>query len=234
MHGVKLRNPRVIAIVGVLAANVLRLWLSLVRVRIHFSEKGTNAFDKPKDNFLYCFWHENILVPGYYYGRKDIYLLHSLHADGELMTRIAQNLGFSHVRGSTTKGGMKALRELIRVAEHSHIAVTPDGPKGPRRVVSPGIVYLASRSCKPVVPFGFGYTNAWRANSWDRMALPRPFSKAFCVVGKSILVPPDLDSAGLEEYRLLVEAEMHRIDALSELWAKQGPRYPKEEDTLAI
>ncbi len=129
----------------------------------------------------------------------------SQSADGELIARVCHHLGLGTVRGSPKRGGAQALLELMRDSEKSHWAITPDGPHGPRRQLKSGIVLLASRTGLPIVPLGVGFTHAWRAHSWDRFALPRPFSTVVGFLGEALIVPPDLDSDGIEDHRRRVE-----------------------------
>jgi lysophospholipid acyltransferase (LPLAT)-like uncharacterized protein len=104
---------------------------------------------------------------------------------------------------------------------HGHITITPDGPRGPRRVVKPGLVYLASRLGLPIVPAGFGLNRPWRGKSWDRFAVPRPFSRACCVTDEIIRVPATADRDTLEVYRRQVEAAITRATDLAERWAAE-------------
>jgi hypothetical protein len=97
---------------------------------------------------------------------------------------------------------------LIRCEQSAHLAITPDGPRGPRRQVQLGVVLLASCTGLPIVPVGIGYSRAWRARSWDRFAVPQPFSTVTGVVQPPIVVPPNLDKEGLEAHRQLVEARL--------------------------
>jgi lysophospholipid acyltransferase (LPLAT)-like uncharacterized protein len=103
-----------------------------------------------------------------------------------------------------------------------HLAITPDGPRGPRRQVQPGVVYLAARLGLPIVPFGVGYDRPWRAKSWDRFAVPRPASRAVLLTDQSISVPPDTGSTMLEDYRLRVESTLLRLTGVAEVWAERG------------
>jgi lysophospholipid acyltransferase (LPLAT)-like uncharacterized protein len=118
-----------------------------------------------------------MLLPAYHYARPDIKVLISTHADGQLIAEACQRLGFALARGSSTRGGVEAVRDMLR-ANDTHLAVTPDGPRGPRRRVQAGVVYLAARTGLPIVPVGFAARRPWRAKSWDRFAVPRPFSRA--------------------------------------------------------
>jgi lysophospholipid acyltransferase (LPLAT)-like uncharacterized protein len=117
---------------------------------------------------------------------------------------------------------------MLRAGQEAHISVTPDGPRGPRRQVQAGLVYLAARTGLPIVPAGFGFARPWRARSWDRFAVPRPGSFATTVTGAPIQIPPDVDRDGIEHYRVEVERELLRVSALAEHWAETGER-PKPD-----
>jgi hypothetical protein len=105
-----------------------------------------------------------------------------------------------------------------------HLTITPDGPRGPRRRLAPGSIYLASRLGMPLVVSGLGFDRPWRAPSWDRFAIPRPYSRARAVASGEIHVPPDLDRKGLEHYRLRIEQLMNRLSQEAEAWAESGTR----------
>src|SRR5262249_4274112 len=102
--------------------------------------------------FIYSFWHETILLPAYRYARTPTKVLISEHADGELIAQACRHLGLGVVRGSTTRGGVKAVREVLELGGTKNVVVTPDGPRGPRRQVQPGLGYLAARTRPPVLP----------------------------------------------------------------------------------
>src|SRR5262249_10844111 len=157
--------------------------------------------------YLYAFWHENLLLPAYRFGRANVRVLTSEHADGQLIAQLIQHLGFDVVHGSTTRGGVKAVRRLLD-SQNTHLAITPGGPRGPRRQVQPGLIYLSSRLGMPIVPCGFAYQRPWRMKSWDRFAVPRPFTRARCVTGDPILVPRRAERDLLKQYRLYVESQL--------------------------
>ncbi len=219
----KIRHPGLIKVLGFVVAWVVRLWLATVRYRtcslgppVYPNHPGLTG------HYLYAFWHENMLLPAYHYARADVSVLISRHADGQLIAEACRHLGFGLVRGSTTRGGVEAVRQMLRLGKTGHLAITPDGPRGPRRQVQSGLVYLAARTGLPIVPGGMAYDRPWRMNSWDRFALPRPFGRAACVVGAPITVPPDADREQLEQYRRRVEEALHRVTAAAERWAETG------------
>jgi hypothetical protein len=117
-----------------------------------------------------------------------------------------------------------AIRELLRKSRSMHLAITPDGPRGPRRRMALGPIYLASKLGLPLGLMGFGYDRPWRVKTWDRFALPRPFSRARCVPSPGIHVPPDLDREGLEYFRGKLERVLTRLTREAEAWAESGTR----------
>lgn len=218
----KIRSPWLIRMVSFVASFLVRLLVGSLRYR--YQPLGPNVDpNQPhfQGRYIYAFWHENLLLPAYHYGRPDIWVLISQHADGELIAQTCQYLGFQVVRGSTTRdgrsrGGVEAVRQMVRLAQNGHLAITPDGPRGPRRQVQMGLIYLAALTGLPIIPIGFGWGNAWRMKSWDRFAVPVPFSRAVCVTGDPIAVPDTTDRDQLEVYRLQVQEAMDRATATAE------------------
>ena len=227
----KIRNPRLVAAAGWLATRAAGLLFRTLDVE--YRPLGPDCFPgrlRPGERFIYCIWHENLLLPAVSFACPNIAVLISQHADGQLLGSLIRSLDMGMVRGSTTRGGVRAVRELVRGdTSWRHLAITPDGPRGPRRVVQPGLVYVASRTGMRVVPVGVGYRKPWRAGSWDRFAVPKPFSRGRCVSGTPITVPDGLRADQLEPFRLRIQAEMDRLNALAEGWAETGePAVPVE------
>lgn len=231
----KIRKKWMIDAVGFLGSLLVRLWIGTLRYR--YRPLGCNVDPNRPENqgrYIYAFWHENLLLPAYHYGRRDIWVLISEHADGEMIAKTCRHLGFNVVRGSLTRGGVKAVRSMLTLSRKGHLAFTPDGPRGPRRHLQPGLVYLASRTGLPIVPVGIAYERAWRLRSWDRFALPWPWSAAWCVTAEPMHVPPDLDRDGLEEYRRRVEQALNDAGAAAERWAGLKPDTPATEEGSAV
>jgi lysophospholipid acyltransferase (LPLAT)-like uncharacterized protein len=213
----KIRNRWLIKALGFLAAMVVRMWVGTVRYRYRPLGESMDPHQPHfEGRYIYAFWHENILLPAYQYGRPDIYVLISEHADGELIAEACRHLRFRLVRGSTTRKGVKAVRQMIQLAQKNHLAVTPDGPRGPRRQVQPGLVYLAARTGLPIVPMGIAWRRAWRMRSWDHFALPVPWSRASLVTTEPIRVPDTVDKDELEGYRRQVEWALEHATAVAE------------------
>src|SRR5262245_687324 len=197
----KIRHPLLIRALSFVIAWIIRLWIGTLRYR--YRHLGPNVDPHQpglRRHYIYAFWHEYMLLLAYQYAGPDIYVLISQHADGQLIAEVCRHLGFSTVRGSTTRGGAEAVRQMMRFGREAHLAITPDGPRGPRRKVQQGLVYLAARTGLAIVPIGIAYSKSWRMGSWDRFALPKPWSLAVCITGEPIEVSGDPDRALFDEY----------------------------------
>jgi lysophospholipid acyltransferase (LPLAT)-like uncharacterized protein len=149
-------------------------------------------------------------------------MLLSRHRDADWLAEAAKFMGFESIRGSTFRGSQAALREMARAARTKNIAITPDGPRGPRRVLAQGPIYLASSLGLPIVACGIGYDRPWRMPTWDRFALPRPGSRCRVVMSPHVQLPSELDRAGIEHYRRRVENLLNCLTLEAEAWAEAG------------
>jgi lysophospholipid acyltransferase (LPLAT)-like uncharacterized protein len=173
-----------------------------------------------------AFWHGRILPATYYFRRRGIVVITSENFDGEWIARIIERFGFGTARGSSSRGALKAMLQLIRDMENGKPAgFTLDGPRGPARVAQPGAIWLARATGNPVLPFHLEASSHWTANSWDRTQVPKPFSTVALVVGEPIDVAADASDDQLEATRQELE---HRLTALEararELIADGGRR----------
>ncbi len=161
-----------------------------------------------------------MLLPVYVYAKLRVAAIVSRHRDGEMIAQIMRMLRGVTIRGSTdrgkNRGGGVAVRKMLRYGRANHLSIAPDGPLGPRRKIQLGCIYLASRSGMPLVPVGLAVENPWRVDSWDKMAFPRPFSRAYCLFGAPIEIPGELDRDDLKHYRTLVQKAMDDIQNRAE------------------
>lgn len=209
---------------GLLAAKGIAAWMQTLDARAVFYDRTVDPVLGMEGPRIYIFWHEYILLPLALRGNCHLSMLLSQHGDADVLARIAGHFGFDCVRGSTYRGGARALWELEERSRTHHLTITPDGPRGPRRHLAQGPIYLASRLQIPIVPMGFGYDRPWRTNSWDRFAVPRMFSRARAVVGPAVNIPPNLDRAGLEACRHRMARFLNCLTAEAEAWAAAGSR----------
>jgi lysophospholipid acyltransferase (LPLAT)-like uncharacterized protein len=216
-------GPSLNRAIGFLTATAVRAWMSTLDYKVAFYDPAVDPVDPQYDGAkIYVFWHENILMPLYLRGHCNLAMLLSRHRDADILSETARQLGFEFVRGSTFGGGSSAIRELLRRSRWMNLTITPDGPRGPRRRLAQGSVYLASKLGLPLVLLGMGYDHPWRMQSWDRFALPRPFSRSRAVVSPAITIPPDLDRDGLEHHRQRIENLLSRLTDEAEAWAVAG------------
>lgn len=205
------------------ASAVIPAWMSTLDFRVDFADPTVDPVDsRYRGAKIYVFWHEGILLPLHLRGHSNISMLLSRHWDANVLDRVARMMGFGTVRGSTFHGGSAALRELSNRARRGNLTITPDGPRGPRRRLAPGCVFLAGTLGIPIVAMGLGYDRPWRMGTWDRFAVPRPWSHARAVVSRAIRVPPGLDRDGIEEHRAGVERILVHLSDDAEAWAMEG------------
>jgi len=209
---------------GLLAAQGIRAWMSTHEYRALFYDPAVDPKNGCEQPRIYVFWHEYILIPLYLRGHCNLAMLLSRHRDADILTRVAYHMGFDCVRGSTNRGAAAALLEMSRLGQNMHLTITPDGPRGPRRKLAVGAVFLASKLGLPLVPLGLGVDRPWRTKSWDKHAVPRPFSQVRGIMGPALTIPPDLDRQQLEESRCRVERLVTDLTLEAEDWAASGTR----------
>lgn len=213
-----------IGLAGLLAAKGIYKYMSTLDYRVLYYDHHVDPVHNPRQPGIYVFWHENILFPLYLRGHCHLSMLLSRHRDADILWSIARLSGFGVVRGSTGHGGREALEQLVALSATQHITITPDGPRGPRRQLAYGPIYLASRTGLPIIAMGFGYDRPWRTKSWDRFAIPRPYSRARAIASPPLFVPPGIEREGIEPYRLAVESLLTDLTDEANDWAQSGRR----------
>lgn len=160
-----------------------------------------------------AFWHGRILPATFYFRRRGIVVITSENFDGEWIARIIERFGYGTARGSTSRGGLKAMLQLVRDMEQGRPAgFTLDGPRGPALVAQPGAIWLARTTGNPVLPFHLEASRAWALRSWDRTQIPKPFSTVALVVGKPMEVAGDATDEQVEQARLDLEARLRALE----------------------
>jgi len=158
---------------------------------------------------IMAFWHGRILPATYYFRRRGIVVITSENFDGEWIARIIERFGYGTARGSTSRGGRKALLQLTREMSNGRpAAFTLDGPRGPARVAQPGALWLAKITGNPVLPFHIESDRHWTARSWDRTQIPKPFATAAIAIGEPLNVPAHASGADIEAARKDLEERL--------------------------
>lgn len=209
---------------GLLSTAAVRWWMGTLDYKVAYYDPTIDpVFPECQGQKIYIFWHEYILFPFYLRGHCNMAMLLSRHRDAEILSYAAYHMGFDFVRGSTNRGGVTALRKMLAKSQSMHLTITPDGPRGPRRHLAPGCVYLASKLELPLVVMGYGYDRPWRVHSaWDQFAIPRPYSRARAIPSSEIFVPHNLDRDGIEHFRKKIEGLLNRLTLEAEAWAEAG------------
>lgn len=154
---------------------------------------------------IFAFWHSQMLPLLWQHRDEGVAVLISQHADGEIIARICEALGYKTVRGSTSRGGARAIVEMDRQLEQGiDVAITPDGPRGPPRSIAPGVVYVAQRADVPIVPIYVHASRSWHLRTWDRFMIPKPFARITIRYGTLHSVP-NVDKA------VTIEGEAERL-----------------------
>lgn len=208
----RLRN----AVIGFVGPSLLRAWVGTLKIR--WSGPGLiRPGPGGRENVIYVFWHQRLLPFAVTHRGLEVRALISAHGDGEMLSLLAEGLGHKAIRGSSTRGGSRAMRALLAEIDCGRdFVITPDGPQGPRHVFHPGAAYFASKSGLTVLPASAAYHRSWSLRSWDGFIIPRPFTRAVIHGGVPIRVPPDLDDAGIEEWRGRLERALREVTEESE------------------
>ena len=159
-----------------------------------FKTEQASQLEKQGKGLIYAAWHNQQLFLLYPYKNQKIAPLISQSSDGEYIARVLPHFGMQAVRGSTTRGGARALIKLLQAARKGYRPMlTPDGPRGPIYTVQPGILFLAKKLGWPIIPVGTALTHKFKAGSWDKMRVPLPFGKTALTYGKAIWVKEEAD-----------------------------------------
>lgn len=221
-----------------LAALVIKLLMLSCRVvKVEGEEKEREAVGRSGGGAVYAGWHQRMSYHFHHFGSRHATTMVSQSRDGEYAARIAKWLGLKCVRGSSTRGGLGALKELVRRIRNGEIGgMLADGPLGPARVAKIGSLIIARDAEVPLIGVHWGADRCWVANSWDRYIIPKPFSRVVFLYSEPIWIPKGTRGEELEAYRKLFEERMNQ----GARWCDEqfGPERPwrkvKEEGTPEI
>ena len=211
---------------------LFRVLFATTRKRLVTAVPDISPFaDTRGTKYIYCIWHDEIVGAIFSGPPRDCAALVSKHADGSYVADIVEALGMTAIRGSSQRGGSAALRQMMDEAATKHICIATDGPRGPRRVVKDGIVFLASQTGRTIIPYAFAASRMWRPRgSWTDLAIPWPFSTVYIVGSWPMAVPPNLSRDELALWRETLQAEMDRMNAAAQRLAagEQVEMWPEE------
>lgn len=211
-----------ISLVSWIAAAVVGLIGRTLRMTITFEEGSMPGLHAISPG-IYPFWHRCVLPATWLFRNEGIGVLTSLSRDGEYIARVIRRFGFVPVRGSSSRGGQRGLREMeAMVTAGGAAAFTIDGPRGPRYVAKKGPVLLARLTGIPITAFYVALEKRWVLRTWDTMVIPKPFSRAYVRVARYIHVPPDADDAALDRHHAEMQAALERVTTDAESQFSRG------------
>lgn len=194
------------------------LLINFIGKTVKFEIKGLEnyeAVERADKLPIICFWHNRIFLGTFFHRDRKIVVITSQSFDGEYIARFIQRFGYGAVRGSSTRGGVGALVEMIRLMKNGlATSFSIDGPKGPRYVAKSGACLLAKKTGNPILPLSVEAEKFWTINSWDKLQIPKPFTRAKVFYAEPIFVAKDANDEEIEKKR---EELQNKLDGLVEL-----------------
>jgi len=231
-------DPILLNILPPVAVLIIKFALLSCRViKVEGKERETKALVQSQGKAVYATWHQRVIFHARHLSGKDLTVMVSQSRDGEYASRLVSLFGHRNVRGSSTRGGSRALRELTRkIKEGGRGGILADGPLGPARVAKIGAVIMAHEAQVPLIPVSWGADRCWIINSWDRFLMPKPFARIVIYYPEPLWIPPSADGEELEGYRRLLEEKLNQ----GTRWCDEcfGPERPwrkvKEKEQIEV
>ncbi len=201
MNKKKLKRTIAFILVSKFSWLLILLLGKLCSIKI-INQRYLNQLRKKNKRILYLIWHGRIMLPIYIHRDEGITAMVSLHSDGEMIAQAVHRLGYTTVRGSSTRGGKHAFRAMLQALKNGHeCALMPDGPTGPRHKVKSGAIYLSQQANAYLLPLTFSCKRKIEFKSWDRFNLIAPFSKAVAIYGKPLKAPQNMAPEEFEKFK---------------------------------
>jgi lysophospholipid acyltransferase (LPLAT)-like uncharacterized protein len=198
------------------------LLIKFIGITVKIETEGAQhykAIEKAGKLPIICFWHNRIFLGTYFHRDRRIVVITSQSFDGEYIARFIQRFGFGAIRGSSTRGGVGALVEMIRLMKNGlATAFSIDGPKGPRYVAKSGACLLAKKTGNPILPFLVEAEKYWTIKSWDKLQIPKPFTRARFFYAAPIYIARDANDEEIERKRGELQNKLDELVELGEQW----------------
>lgn len=195
-------------------AKILHGFISIICSTLRVKKVGWERYEGKDQKLIMCGWHGKSFIFAHHFRNRGYYVIISSSNDGDIQNGIFERFGYRSIRGSTGKGGVRAALSAVKVLrEGATLAMTPDGPRGPSKVVQGGVMMMAQKSGAGLVPVGIKCKPAIYMKSWDRYMLPLMFGRAELIFGEPIFVPENATEEEVEQIRLHLESEITRLDS---------------------
>lgn len=186
---------------------------------IFWKTQGIENGNKIESPVVIAFFHGRMMMLPYFYNtlrpNKKIKMIVSNHFDGELVGKIVSYIGIDVLKGSSTRGGVKLLKEIMGIKDFD-IGITPDGPKGPAEKVKNGVIYISKITGFPILPVTYSVKKKKILNSWDKFIIPKPFTKGLFLCGEPLYIPKDVDDKALDNYSQLLEERLKNLNKIAD------------------
>jgi lysophospholipid acyltransferase (LPLAT)-like uncharacterized protein len=222
MAFIKSKDEFKIFIASLLGWILIQIIGRLVRIR-EIGKHFYQDLEKRDRNYIFCLWHGRMFIPIFVQRGRGVVSMVSLHVDGEIIAQIVEKMGYQIARGSSSREGGKALREMVKLMRKGFPgSMFPDGPRGPKGDFKVGTLVLAQLTQAHLVPMTFAAEKAWVFNSWDRYIIPKPFSKVVVAYGEPVAVPRKLEPEQVEQLKTEMERRMNVLVMEAELYLKES------------
>ncbi|CAN5373216.1 lysophospholipid acyltransferase family protein [soil metagenome] len=209
-----------------LADWIFYLLISAIGKTLKFETEGWKNFESIVTAGkipIYSFWHNRIFAGTYFFRNRGIVVITSQSFDGEYIARFIQRFGYGAVRGSSTRGGIGALVEMIRLMRAGlPMGFTVDGPKGPKYVAKSGACLLAKKTGNPLMPFVVECEKFWSLKSWDNLQIPKPFSRVKVFIAESVYVSKTADDDEIEKKREELQSKLEEMVKVGQQWRESN------------
>jgi lysophospholipid acyltransferase (LPLAT)-like uncharacterized protein len=214
----RIRNRWLDLLLAAIVVCLCKILFRTLRIRYLVATPGTNPYASAgSEGFIYSVWHDAITFPMFAGRHTRTVALVSKHQDGSHLAHGLKLLGIGLVRGSSNRDGAPAIRELLALPTNTHFVLTPDGPRGPQHQAKAGMVFLASRSGRSIIPTAFSSIRCWRIRGkWTNLVIPKPFTTVYAISGRPISAPPNASREVLAGVQLQVQDEMDRLTRQAE------------------
>ena len=207
MSGTK-NSPLLVKAAPYIYKYLMLIITSTCRLKVHGKEH-IDAIHKENKSWIYSIWHNNVLISPWALRKQNVTVMVSESKDGEIISRSVHLFGNTTVRGSTSRGSAKATRQALKTLKRNNpVAITPDGPRGPKYELQEGVLFLAALSKAAIIPFHSECSKQWEFNSWDKLKLPKPFSTIHLCFGPSINIDRETLDSNIDNVKQLVEGRM--------------------------
>jgi lysophospholipid acyltransferase (LPLAT)-like uncharacterized protein len=198
---------------GAIGSGLMDGLLGSLKYHVEGAEQH-EQYTKHGSPVIFAIWHGRLLAPCYLHRRQGVVALISRSADGEYLARLLSHWGYETVRGSSSRGGSEALRELVRYLRKGRsLAITPDGPRGPMQRLKPGVLTAAQLGGVPIIPTTASTKRGWWPGKWDRFLIPKPFAKVWVRYEKPVVITRTANETELEQHRQSLEDTLNRMTA---------------------